>query len=148
MNASSNRSIGPISLLLMAEAWWELLRARVRILVPSGRAKWLRNVLRISSGRHDPLAIDKLTVAVNRASQYHVRPMRCLDRSLAIVCMLRRRGIATALKIGCRRQGEVLDFHAWMDGTDDSAPVANAGGPAHPGSPNENAFLPFDWPKL
>jgi hypothetical protein len=75
--------------------------------------------------------------AVDRAGRYHLRPMRCLNRSLALLWMLRRRGIATALRLGCRRQGEAHDFHAWVvDG--EAKPLVD--------SPEQGAFVPLQPP--
>jgi hypothetical protein len=46
--------------------------------------------------------------------------------------MLRRRGIASALRIGCRRQGAAHEFHAW---------VVDDGGVALAGLGHESSFL-------
>src|SRR5947209_19232368 len=41
------KTIGPITanIPLVAEAWWELLRAMVRVRVSAGRARWLSEAL-------------------------------------------------------------------------------------------------------
>jgi hypothetical protein len=115
MNAAQNSTYWDSpSIFLLLEAWWELLRALVLVRLPSGRAWWLQDALSVQPGKNDRALTAAVSLAVNRASRYHIRPMRCLNRSLALLWMLRRRGIATALRLGCRRQGEALDFHAWV----------------------------------
>jgi hypothetical protein len=39
----------------------------------------------------------------------------CLERSLALQWLLRRRGIATNLRIGARRESELFEAHAWIE---------------------------------
>jgi hypothetical protein len=60
--------------------------------------------------------------AVGSGRRYHLRAMNCLEQSLALVWMLRRRGLAARLQVGCRRDGSELRFHAWVMGAD-SAPL-------------------------
>ena len=134
--------------LILAEAWWELLRSKVRLRVASGRARWLSEALCLPGPARSTLpsplvgegegggelALGALAAAVDRASRYHLRPMRCLNRSLALLWMLRRRGISTALRVGCRRQGDDLDFHAWL--VDGNAKMLFD-------ASEQNAFLPL-----
>jgi hypothetical protein len=44
-------------------------------------------------------------------------PLRanCLERSLVLWAVLRRRGIDCDLRIGARKQGERLEGHAWVE---------------------------------
>jgi hypothetical protein len=39
----------------------------------------------------------------------------CLERSLALQWLLRRRGIATDLRIGARKESELFEAHAWIE---------------------------------
>ena len=39
----------------------------------------------------------------------------CLERSLALRWLLRRRGIATNLRIGARKESELFEAHAWIE---------------------------------
>ena len=151
---------------LVAEAWLELLRAMVRVRVSAGRARWLSEALCLppsprsqgtgvrsqQAGANSSLTPERgwaaktsevleasavCSAAVDRAGRYHLGPMRCLNRSLALLWMLRRRGIATALRLGCRRQGEAHDFHAWVvDG--EAKPLVD--------SPEQAAFVPLQPP--
>jgi hypothetical protein len=43
----------------------------------------------------------------------------CLPRALAAHAMLRRRGIASRLCLGVKRDGDALDAHAWVEIGDD-----------------------------
>lgn len=40
---------------------------------------------------------------------------KCLPQSLLIYCLLRREGLNPELKIGVRKQGNVMDAHAWVE---------------------------------
>lgn len=53
--------------------------------------------------------------AVNIAARHTPFPATCLSRSLLLVWMLDRRGVACALRIGVRLQGKALDAHAWVE---------------------------------
>jgi hypothetical protein len=39
----------------------------------------------------------------------------CLERSLALRWLLRRRGIATELRIGARKESALFEAHAWIE---------------------------------
>jgi hypothetical protein len=49
------------------------------------------------------------------AARHHWVGARCLHRSLALQHLLLRRGVATRLRIGVRREGESLEAHAWLE---------------------------------
>lgn len=59
--------------------------------------------------------IDVSVRAVDRAAAYSPWPSACLTRSLTLMYLLRRRGVATDLKIGARLQNGALDAHAWIE---------------------------------
>ena len=42
-------------------------------------------------------------------------PGNCLERSLTLWWLLARRGIATQLRIGARKEGAKLEAHAWIE---------------------------------
>lgn len=70
----------------------------------------------------DPdVAVNRVRRAVARAAAYGVRRANCLERSLVLWFMLRRRGVAADLRIGVRRRpggdsgDRALDFHAWVE---------------------------------
>lgn len=49
------------------------------------------------------------------AARHHLYPMRCLTRSLVVWRLLARRGIASELHIGVRKQASELVAHAWVE---------------------------------
>jgi hypothetical protein len=80
-------------------------------------------VLRRPPGGPEPQAMDAaeaeraraLGRIVNAAALRAFGPGQCLTRSLALQWMLRRRGIASQLRIGVRRDGAGLSAHAWIE---------------------------------
>jgi hypothetical protein len=52
---------------------------------------------------------------VDRARRYHLIPMTCLRRSLAMQKLLARQGIPVDLRIGVRKDGGKLSAHAWLE---------------------------------
>ena len=61
----------------------------------------------------------------------------CLEQSLVLWWLLRRRGIAAELRIGARKEFERFEAHAWVEV--DSAALNNAGA-------EHLHFVPFDGP--
>jgi hypothetical protein len=59
--------------------------------------------------------IERCLLAVDRAKRYHIYPMTCLRRSLALVRLLNQRGISAKLVIGVSKKGKDLSAHAWVD---------------------------------
>ena len=53
--------------------------------------------------------------AVNAAARNVWRRATCLEKSLAIWSLLRRRGIASQLRIGARNIGGKFEAHAWVE---------------------------------
>ena len=52
---------------------------------------------------------------VDIASRFHLYPMTCLRRSLALQRLLARRGILTELRFGVQKEGGQLLAHAWLE---------------------------------
>ena len=52
---------------------------------------------------------------VQAASRYGVMRPTCLEKSLALWWFLGRRGIASSLRIGTRKNGNRLEAHAWIE---------------------------------
>jgi len=52
---------------------------------------------------------------VNSAARYTPSPVTCLTRSLLLRWLLRRRGIASVLRIGVQLVEGRLDAHAWVE---------------------------------
>lgn len=53
--------------------------------------------------------------AVNIAARHTPFRVTCLSRSLVLDWLLRRRGVASDLRIGVRLVGGALDAHAWVE---------------------------------
>jgi hypothetical protein len=124
-------------LLLAMEAWGELAWASIRIRIPFGRQKLMQQAMNAEATKSHPAhegPTAALLQAVNCGRRFHFTRMDCLEQSLALVRMLRRRGQSATLQIGCRRDGPGLQFHAWVAGADGVA--------LEPGD-TENRFAPF-----
>lgn len=65
---------------------------------------------------------DRVGLAVARAEHHHLLTIRCLARSLTLQLLLDRRGIASDLRFGVRREGVDLLAHAWIE--HDGQPLA------------------------
>ncbi|MBK7991648.1 MAG: lasso peptide biosynthesis B2 protein [Comamonadaceae bacterium] len=59
--------------------------------------------------------IQALGELVNIAARHTLGPRTCLTRSLLLGWLLRRRGVASDLRIGVRLTNGVLDAHAWVE---------------------------------
>ena len=59
--------------------------------------------------------IDRIAALVNIAALHAPIPANCLTRSLLLIWMLRRRGVASQLRIGVRLAQGVFDAHAWVE---------------------------------
>ncbi|MGE3804417.1 MAG: lasso peptide biosynthesis B2 protein [Gemmataceae bacterium] len=96
------------------EAWCELTRAAALIRISAGRPRLLKAALEARPGRLDAILAEQLVQAVVWSAQHHLKWMGCLERSLALLWMLRRRGVYALLRLGCRRHDGQLFFHAWV----------------------------------
>jgi hypothetical protein len=99
---------------LAAEAWWELARAALLVRRAARNRAAFREALRLPSRGQAPQGGEQVMAAVARASHHHLKPMHCLERSLAALAMLRRRGHSVRLCLGCRASGGGHEFHAWV----------------------------------
>jgi hypothetical protein len=100
--------------LLAAMAWLPLFWLGLRVLGLRRFQVWLqRDNLPIESC----LSLDeivRIATLVNIAAQEAPVPATCLTRSLLLGWILRRRGVASELRIGVRLTQGVLDAHAWV----------------------------------
>ncbi|OQB27449.1 MAG: hypothetical protein BWY10_01327 [Chloroflexi bacterium ADurb.Bin180] len=106
--------------LALAEAWFGLLVADVALrLIPIGRFR-----TRITSpldprttteDKRECLRAQRYSELVAIAARHHLYPMRCLRQAIALQWMLKRRGIASVLRIGIQRAGAELHAHAWLE---------------------------------
>ena len=102
-------------LLLTAMAWLPLFRLGLRVLGLSRFQAWLQHEnppVDTSLSQDD---IVRIATLVNIAAVHGPFYATCLTRSLLLVWMLRRRGIASQLRIGVRINQGVLDAHAWVE---------------------------------
>jgi Transglutaminase-like superfamily len=111
--------------LLIMEAWWGLLRAAIRIRIQWRRRELLENAMQPIPGMADTRQEAAIRTAINSACRLQPKPMHCLEQGLAFVWMLRRRGIAGHLQVGCRREGSLFRFHAWVTGIGVPTPGQN-----------------------
>lgn len=77
------------------------------------------------------LQIARLVAAASRHGLYGGR---CLERSVTLWWLLRRRCIPAELRIGVRKQGDRLEAHAWVE---------HLGRPLNDPQDVERDFLPF-----
>ncbi len=87
-----------------------------------------------------PIGIGELATlgrAVNSAANYALGQPTCLTRSMLLCWLLRRRGIATQLRIGVKLDDGKLDAHAWVE---------HEGVPINDAEDVAQRFAPFDEP--
>lgn len=106
--------------LTLAEAWLALLVADLALrLVPIGRLQTrITSPLRPAAGAEESTELARaqhISELVGIAARHHLYPMRCLRQAVALQWMLKRRGIATVLRIGVQRGGAELHAHAWLE---------------------------------
>jgi hypothetical protein len=68
-----------------------------------------------SSAMPSSLSIPRLGRLVDIAGRYVPGRATCLKRALVLSWLLRRRGIASTLRIGVARRDGVLAAHAWLE---------------------------------
>ena len=110
---------------LVTAAEWRLLCESMALAVAvevALRCVPLARILRAMEGRPVTEGSPRDREAVERFARlarwpYRVLPLpsTCLRVSLVQVAVLRRRQVPATLRLGVRRQGGVLDFHAWVD---------------------------------
>ncbi len=101
--------------LLAAMVWLPLFWLGLRIFGLNRFQAWLQ---RDNPPTDSALSLDeiiRLATLVNIAASQTPIPATCLTRSLLLGWMLRRRGIASQLRIGVRMAQGTLDAHAWVE---------------------------------
>jgi hypothetical protein len=96
---------------------------------------WLQRAGSPGAEALSPEEITRLGALVNIAARHVPCPVTCLTRSLLLGWLLRRRGVATSLRIGVRLTHGVLDAHAWIE---------HAGIPVNDRKDVSEQFAPFD----
>jgi len=61
------------------------------------------------------ILLDKYATIFNQINQQPDLKGRCLSQSLAMRCLLQRKGITSALKIGAKQMQGNFDAHAWLE---------------------------------
>ncbi len=113
--------LSPVDRLIFLESWgsvlgfWLALRwksfdslSESQFLIPS---KKVVKSASLDFGQH----VYKL---LGWAAQVHIFPMTCLEKSLALNWMLKRRGIQTQVKIGAQKVSAGIAAHAWVEMND------------------------------
>jgi len=101
--------------LLAAWLWLPLFWLGLRLLGLSRFQAWLHKTPARSDLSLTLPVIKALGEAVNIASRHTPFPVTCLTRSLLLGWLLRRRGVASDLRIGVRLTQGMLDAHAWVE---------------------------------
>ena len=105
------RSVGEVA--AFAEAWLSLSAAAVVL-----KTMPFERVMR-ATAPHSPrhLAdseVDRLVWAVSAARRRSWLRAVCIESALALRSMLGRRGVASTLHYGVRKEGEGLQAHVWL----------------------------------
>lgn len=121
--------------MLIAMAWLPLFWIGLRLMGFHRFQAWLQRAGSPGAEALSPEEITRLGALVNIAARHVPCPVTCLTRSLLLGWLLRRRGVATSLRIGVRLTHGVLDAHAWIE---------HAGIPVNDRKDVSEQFAPFD----
>jgi hypothetical protein len=91
------------------------LDVAARVVPPARLLAWASRRPPCAKGTLSEPAIRRIVWIVGIASNHHLVHMRCLARSLTLARVLGRRGIATEIRLGVRRQDGHLRAHAWVE---------------------------------
>lgn len=95
-------------------AWWLLLGFWVALRVQPFKSA--RRFAEIPLGpQTETTDVDAIAWCVRAASGTHVVPVRCLERSLTLQRVLRKRGVAAELRIGVEKKDSKVAGHAWLE---------------------------------
>lgn len=113
-------SFSPGDWLLLARSWLLVLRVdfKLRCEPFASVQAWARQRPERAQPPDPDVAqahIQRARRMVDVARSYHLYPMTCLRRSLALQRLLARQGIQTDLRIGAQRQGGEMRAHAWLE---------------------------------
>lgn len=112
------------------ECWGRLVIAKLRLVVSPGSARpWIIDArgargergargARLEELNEPSIDVGRLIQLFERARDLFPGRVTCLESSLALAQMLRRRGIAAQVAIGVRREGESFEAHAWVSSPD------------------------------
>ncbi len=91
--------------------------SQLGFLLPSGFlvSRWVAHALEApSSARHDAAEARRLARITRAVALRWPLESRCLQRSLVLCWMLRRRGLGGRMQIGVRRTADGVSAHAWV----------------------------------
>ncbi|MDE3096640.1 MAG: lasso peptide biosynthesis B2 protein [Chloroflexota bacterium] len=91
--------------------------SQLGFLLPSGFlvGRWVVHALEApASARHDAAEARRLARIAHAVALRWPLESRCLQRSLVLCWMLRRRGLGGRMQIGVRRTGRGVSAHAWV----------------------------------
>lgn len=112
--------------LRAGEAALYFLFSYLGFLLPSGLlvGRWVARALEAPpSARHDAGEARRLARMTRAVAERWPLESRCLQRSLVLCWMLRRRGLGARMRIGVRRTGAGVTAHAWV--IDDDGAIIN-----------------------
>jgi hypothetical protein len=109
------RSFAERRTLLTAAAWMPVFWLGLQLLGLPRFQAWLQRAPLAALPAMSLPQIQALGELVNIAARHTVGPRSCLTRSLLLGWLLRRRGVAAALRIGVRLAGGSLNAHAWVE---------------------------------
>ena len=103
--------------LLLAHAWLALLviDAGLRWISLHRLERWLRHGKGRRCREEPAVVVARIHALVAIAAGHHLISAVCLHRSLALLYLLHRRGIAVRLRLGVRRDDRQLKAHAWVE---------------------------------
>src|SRR5262249_30649508 len=92
------------------------LAALVVKLVPASRIlEWARRAPKVCKRFADRELPFQVAAAVQARAGWFNLNAPCLPTALVAQCMLRRRGVASRLCLGVRREASALAAHAWLE---------------------------------
>jgi hypothetical protein len=92
-----------------------LAAAAVRLVPASRILAWAARAPRFPKRFADPQLPGQIAAAVTARAAWFNLGAPCLPTALVAQSMLRRRGIASKLCLGVRRDGSALAAHAWLE---------------------------------
>lgn len=99
--------------VLLGESWIELLRSIIVLRTPWRMRELAGGGDDSYDGRRDR-EISHIEDILGFAASHHIKNISCLESSLALRNILRKRGINLTLEIGVNRDDNGLGAHAWL----------------------------------
>jgi Transglutaminase-like superfamily len=100
---------------LSAVMWLPLFWLGLRVFGLARLQAWIDHAPLAEKTSPSVTGLKGIGALVNSAARYTPGPVTCLTRSLLLRWLLRRRGIASELRIGVQLVQGRLDAHAWVE---------------------------------